>query len=404
MTPAIAIMGAGPAGLMAAEAAAKQGCAVTVYDQMPRPGRKFLLAGRGGLNLTHSEPLDVFLSRYREGGERLAPLIRAFPPEALRAWADGLGADTFVGSSGRVFPKAMKASPLLRAWLQRLAGLGVGYQGRARWTGLTDAGAMIVQAGVPGEISADAIVLALGGASWPELGSDGAWQGSLAGLGAAITPMEASNVGVLIDWPAAVSALAGAPFKTIGLSVAGERFLGEAILTAQGLEGGVVYAAGASLRRALRESGHAQIALDLQPNRTAAAMGDKLTARDPKRSLGPWLHKALGLSPPAARLVATQTTSRDPTLLAGVIKAFPLTVKSLAPLSRAISSAGGLAWDEVDGALMLKRRAGVFVAGEMLDWDAPTGGYLLQACFATGRAAGLSAAAFAAAPDKKMGG
>lgn len=391
----IAIIGAGPAGLMAAEAAASQGCSVTIFDQMPRPGRKFLLAGRGGLNLTHAEPLDAFLGRYREGAERIEPLIRAFPPQALRAWADALGAETFVGTSGRAFPKAMKASPLLRAWLQRLGGLGVRFQGGARWTGFADGGVMIVQHGAEQAAPAEAVVLALGGASWPELGSDGAWVAPLVGLGTAIAPLEASNAGVLIDWPPPVADLAGAPFKTIGLSVAGECFLGEAILTAQGLEGGVVYAAGAALRRALRANSGVKIRLDLQPNRTAAAMADKLAARDSKRSLGPWLQKVLGLSSPAARLVSTMAPSRDPQSLAALLKAFPLTVRGFASLGRAISTAGGLVWDEVDETLMLRRRPGVFVAGEMLDWDAPTGGYLLQACFATGRSAGLSAARWA---------
>ena len=395
MTPSIAIIGAGPAGLMAAEAAAEAGCAVTVYDQMPRPGRKFLLAGRGGLNLTYAEPLDAFLARYREGGDRLEPLIRAFPPEALRAWADGLGAATFVGSSGRVFPKAMKASPLLRAWLQRLGGLGVRFEGRARWAGFTDDGVALVQDGDEKHVSADAVVLACGGASWPELGSDGAWRTLMTTLGAAITPLEASNAGVLVDWPPAVAALAGAPFKTIGLTVGAARFKGEAILSAQGLEGGAIYAAGASIRKALRAGAPALIHLDLQPQREAAAMAAKLASRDPRRSLGPWLQKTLGLSAPAARLLTMMAETREPEALGRLIKAFPVAVRGMAPIARAISTAGGLNWDEVDQRLMLNRRPGVFVAGEMLDWDAPTGGYLLQACLATGRAAGQAAAAFA---------
>lgn len=393
----IAVVGAGPAGLMAAEVAALSGFRVTVYDHMPRPGRKLLLAGRGGLNLTHSEPLEAFLGRYREGAERLQPVIAAFPPKALRDWADGLGAETFVGSSQRVFPKAMKASPLLRRWLQRLGALGVRFEGRMHWTGFAEAGVRFVKDDVETVIAADALILAVGGASWPELGSDGGWRTPLRALGATITPFEASNAAMLVDWPPLVATLSGAPFKMIDLAVGAERFRGEAILTAQGMEGGVVYAASSAIRRALQHGGPARVHLDLQPNRDAASIAARLSARDPKRSLGPWLQKTLGLSPPAARLITSRLSQCGPEPIGPLIKTFPIKVHAMAPLDRAISTAGGLCWEELDDDLMLKRRPGVFAAGEMLDWDAPTGGYLMQACFATGRAAGLAAAAFAAA-------
>jgi uncharacterized flavoprotein (TIGR03862 family) len=385
---------------MAAEAAAGAGCAVTVYDQMPRPGRKFLLAGRGGLNLTHSEPLDAFLTRYREGGEQLAPLIRAFPPDALRAWADGLGADTFVGSSGRVFPKAMKASPLLRCWLQRLAGQGVVFEPRRRFAGFTDAGVLLETPDAARPLAADAYVLAFGGASWPELGSDGEWRAPLRRAGCAVESFRPSNVGIEVKWPQTVWPLHGKPFKMLDLYVGGQRFRGEAILTRSGMEGGAIYAANAALRAREAQGAPFGIALDLQPNRTESDIAARLAKRDKRRSLGRWLQKTIGLSPVSARLAVALSPDRTPSALAETIKQAKLLVYGFAGLRRAISSAGGLTWDEVDASLMLKRRPGVFVAGEMLDWDAPTGGYLLQACFATGRAAGLAAAAYA----KEKGG
>jgi uncharacterized flavoprotein (TIGR03862 family) len=385
------VIGAGPAGLIAAEIAAHAGARVTVYDRMRLPGRKFLLAGRGGLNLTHSEPLDNFLMRYREGGDGLAVHLHAFPPVALRAWADGLGAQTFVGSSGRVFPRAMKASPLLRAWLQRLSALGVHHRGGATLTAIDETGVMVEENGVASGITADAIILALGGASWPELGADGRWTRLLAGCGVEISPLVASNVGVAIDWPDSVTALAGQSLKHVAVLAGDRRFPGEVMLTASGLEGQAIYGAGAALRAAF--AADIPIALDLQPNRSEADLAARLSARDRKRSLGAFLQQSCGLSPPGARIVQALCERRDAEGLAAAIKRCLLTIKGFAPIAHAISTAGGVAWASVNDDLSLKALPHVFVCGEMLDWDAPTGGYLLQACFSTGVAASRGALA-----------
>lgn len=357
---------------------------------MRLPGRKFLLAGRGGLNLTHSEPLDHFVARYRENAAYIAPFVRAFSPTQLRAWADGLGAETFVGSTGRVFPKAMKASPLLRAWLQRLQALGVAYQGGAQLIDLDAKGAVISVGDNTHRIGASAVVLALGGASWPELGSDGSWQPMLSRAGATLTPLQASNVGVRIAWPERVSALAGQSLKHVAITVGGARFAGEAMLTAYGLEGQVIYAAGAALRAALGAG--AAVTLDLQPNREEAALAAMLSRRDPKRTLAAFLQQRCGLSAPSARLIGAADQPRTPDALAASIKRYPLRIEGFASISRAISTAGGVAWECLNADLSLKALPHVFVCGEMLDWDAPTGGYLLQACFSTGVAAGRAAA------------
>jgi hypothetical protein len=397
--PAIAIVGAGPAGLFAAETAVKAGARVTLYDRMRLPGRKFLLAGRGGLNLTHSEDIETFIARYREGGRELAPFIRAFSPQDLRAWADNLGADTFIGTSERVFPKAMKASPLLRAWLMRLDQLQVARISEATLIDLTASGGVLARAGQREEMTPHAIILALGGASWPELGADGAWQNMMRARGVDITPLSPSNAGVLIDWPAPVRALAGAPMKLIEARVGAARFRGEAMLSENGLEGGAIYAANAAIRAALHE-GACDLHLDLQPNRTEADIVERLKARDPRRTLGPWLESKLGLSKASARMVATLTQARDAEALAAAIKGLSLRVRGFAPIARAISSAGGIAWRSVNQNLSLKAAPHVFVCGEMLDWDAPTGGYLLQACFSTARHAALGAFAYACARAK----
>lgn len=389
MTRAVAIVGAGPAGLMAAEVAAAAGAQVTVYDRMRLPGRKFLLAGRGGLNLTHAEPLPAFLQRYAVGADRLAPLIAGFDPPALRAWADGLGAETFVGSSGRVFPKAMKASPLLRAWLARLAGLGVRFVGGARLADVDANAATFVSAGGPFTVTTHPLILALGGASWPELGSDGGWVTPLQARGVGVTPLAASNAGVLVPWTDDVAALAGQSLKHVAVIVGSARFAGEVMLTARGLEGQAIYAAGAAIRK--HQGDAAMIALDLQPNRTEADLTARLAARDTRRTLSAFLQKSCGLSAPSARLALSQFALRDPLALARRIKSCPLDVRGLAPVARAISTAGGIAWEGVRDDLSLKALPGVFVCGEMLDWDAPTGGYLLQACFATGVAAARGA-------------
>jgi uncharacterized flavoprotein (TIGR03862 family) len=394
----IAVVGAGPAGLFAAEIAAQVGARVTLYDRMRLPGRKFLLAGRGGLNLTHSEDLAPFITRYREGGARIENYIRAFPPHRLRAWAHDLGQETFVGSSGRVFPRAMKSSPLLRAWLGRLERLGVAFHAGCAFTKLEDERVWLKNASGEFRIDADAVILCLGGASWPELGGNGDWAEILQHAGVPVAPLHASNAGALVRWPDAMLALAGAPFKLVEVQIGDARFRGEAIVTASGLEGGAIYAANGHLRRALSCENPATIHLDLQPNRDLQDLAGRLARRDVKRSLGPFLQKNLGLSPPSARLITSADIARAPQALANAIKSFPLQVHGMAPIARAISSAGGVAWTGVNPNLSLQRYPKVFVAGEMLDWDAPTGGYLLQACFATAYAAAHGALGLTAPP------
>jgi uncharacterized flavoprotein (TIGR03862 family) len=385
--PFVAIVGAGPAGLMAAEVIAGRGHHVVVYDHMPSPARKFLMAGRGGLNLTHSEPLDIFLTRYHAAAPRLAKAIAAFPPEALRAWAEGLGQQTFVGSSGRVFPRAMKASPLLRAWLRRLEALGVSILPRHRWFGWGKAGAL--RFGTPdGErlVTPAATVLAMGGASWPRLGSDGAWVPLLRGEGIEVAPLLPANCGFELTWSDHLKARhAGAPLKRIALTFAGTTIRGEAMLTEDGLEGGAVYQLGAQLRERLVVEGHATLWLDLRPDVDRDTLLARLNGTSRKESLVNSLRKAAGLSPVAIALLheVARPLPREPMRLTALIKALPLTVTGWRPLDRAISTAGGVALAEVDEQGMLKALPGVFAAGEMLDWEAPTGGYLLQATFAT---------------------
>ncbi|WP_018390531.1 TIGR03862 family flavoprotein [Ancylobacter sp. FA202] len=388
--PRIAIVGAGPAGLMAAELLASAGCAVTLYDRMPSPARKFLIAGRGGLNLTHSEPRAPFLARYGTAADWLAPFIDAFPPARLRAWAEGLGEPIFVGSSGRVFPRSFKASPLLRAWLARLDGLGVVLKSRHRWLGWNREGALRL-AGPEGEmeVAADAVLLALGGASWPRLGSDGGWADLLGEQGVAIAPLRPANSGVRIDWSAPFRArFAGAPLKRIALSVGEARVRGEAMIDGAGLEGGAVYALSATLREAIAVHGTAILHIDLRPDVAADALAARLAASRKGESTSNRLRKAAGLAPAAAGLLREAgPLPADPAVLAHLIKALPLAATGMAGLERAISTAGGVTRAMIDDQLMLKARPGVFVAGEMLDWEAPTGGYLLQASFATGHAA-----------------
>ena len=386
--PQIAIIGAGPAGLIAAERLAQAGHRVTVYDRMASPARKFLLAGRGGLNLTHSEPLDRFVRRYRDAADWLAPALDAFPPQALRDWADGLGADTFVGSSGRVFPKALKASPLLRAWLARLDTLGVSFRPRMRWLGFDD-GALVFD-GPQGteQVRAQATLLALGGASWPRLGSDGSWVDILAGRGVAVAPLRPANGGFRVAWSDyLIARFAGTPLKRIALSFGGKSVAGEAMIDRAGIEGGAIYALSSRLREAILRDGAAELAVDLRPDLDVGALTAKLAKRRKGETLSNHLRKA-GLSPVAIALLREGGALPDtPEALAQRIKDVPLRLEGLFPLERAISTAGGIPRDEIDGGFMLKRIPGVFVAGEMLDWEAPTGGYLLQGCFATGMAA-----------------
>jgi hypothetical protein len=384
---------------MAAEAAAEAGAAVTVLDHMPSPARKLLIAGRGGLNLTHSEPLERFLDRYGTARDRLAPFIRAFPPEALIAWCEALGQPTFVGSSGRVFPRAMKASPLLRAWLARLAAQGVALRTRHRWMGLAPDGAARF-ATPEGEAlhRADAIVLALGGASWPRLGSDGGWTALLPEV--AIAPLRPANMGFAVAWSDHLRArFAGTPLKRIALAFGGTTLRGEAMVTDQGIEGGAVYALSAPLRDAIAAQGQATLQVDLRPDLDREALAARINARPAAVTLSNHLRRAAGLPPVAVALVQEALHAGAPRDdLAALVKALPLRLVAPFGIARAISSAGGIAWAELDEALMLHRHPGVFAAGEMLDWEAPTGGYLLQACFATGRAAGRAAAGLTAAP------
>lgn len=378
---------------MAAEAAAQAGAAVTIAEHMPSPARKLLIAGRGGLNLTHSEALPVFLTRYGSAAPHLAPHIHAFPPEALIAWCEGLGEACFVGSSGRVFPRAMKASPLLRAWMARLGALGVRLLPRHRWLGFASDGAarFATPAGEERQIQSSATILALGGASWPRLGSDGAWPALLPGI--ETRPFAPANMGFTIPWSDRLrQRFAGTPLKRIALSFEGITQRGEAMITDAGIEGGAVYALSAKLREALAHQPHVSLALDLRPDLSLADLTTRLAGRQGSLSLSNHLRRNAGLAPVGIALVQEALRQANATLdLAAWIKALPLQVTGPFPIARAISSAGGLVWSELDEYLMLRRFPGVFACGEMLDWEAPTGGYLLQACFSTGRAAGLAA-------------
>jgi len=388
----VAVIGAGPAGLMAAEVLAQAGCEVAVYDRMPSVGRKLLMAGRGGLNLTHSEPLTQFLPRYGAAAERLTPLIEAFSPSDLIAWAEGLGQPTFVGSSGRIFPKALKASPLLRAWLGRLGNRGVDVHTRHDWTGW-DADGRLRFAKPEGEVTAcpDATVLALGGASWPKLGSTGDWAVRLATEGVAVSPLKAANVGFDVAWSDVMrDRFAGAPLKGVAATFGRVRLRGEAMVTRHGLEGGVIYALSAAIRDAIAQDGSARLWLDLRPDARAEDLVAKLSVQPANQSLANRLRKALHLTPLETNLLREahgKDLPTDPAALATAIKGAPLTLTGVRPIERAISTAGGVAFEALDADLMLTARPGVFVAGEMLDWEAPTGGYLLQASFATGAAA-----------------
>ena len=397
------VVGAGPAGLAAAEALASSGRRVVIYDAAPSPARKFLLAGRGGLNLTHSEPLvPGFIARYGAAAERLAAAIERFPPAALRAWAAELGEETFVGSSGRVFPKSFKSTPLLRAWLGRLGRLGVTLKVRRRLIGLSDGGRVLRFRTPEGEeeASAAAIVLAFGGASWPRLGGDGAWVAWLRDAGVEVAPLKPANCGFRADWsPSFRARFAGQPLKAIALSHAGRAVRGEAMIDAEGIEGGAVYALSASLRDAIERDGAATLSIDLKPDLTQEALAARLVRR-PGQSASTFLRKAAGLAPAAIALLREPGPLPDgPEALAARIKRVDVRLTAPAPIERAISSAGGVAWREIDARFMLGKLPGVFVAGEMIDWEAPTGGYLLQACFSTGRAAGQGAAEWLARRD-----
>jgi uncharacterized flavoprotein (TIGR03862 family) len=393
----VAVIGAGPAGLMAAEAMARDDIAVTLYDAMPSAARKFLMAGRGGLNLTHSEPLAAFLARYGDATPHLSRAIEAFPPAMLRAWSEALGQPTFVGSSGRVFPNAFKASPLLRAWLRRLASSGVRFAMRHRWRGWDDSRRLTFDSpdGLT-SVSADATVLAVGGASWPRLGSNGAWVEILERQGIGVSALVPANCGFTVAWSDIFSGrFAGQPLKNVELLFGSKKVRGEAVITRTGIEGGAVYALAAPLRDSIAASGRAALSIALRPDIGPEQLAARLSAPRGKQSFSGFLRKAAGLAPvrigllnevaARSKINLSATSAAD---LAALINAVPISLIGTAPLERAISTAGGIRFDEVDEHYMLRRLPGVFAAGEMLDWEAPTGGYLLQACFATGAAAG----------------
>jgi hypothetical protein len=390
----VAVIGAGPAGLMAAEVLSQAGQQVHVFDAMPSVGRKFLLAGKGGLNLTHSEPFDVFASRYGARRPQIEPLLQAFDAQALRAWAHDLGITTFIGTSGRVFPAEMKAAPLLRAWLHRLRAAGVQLHMRHRFLGWTEDAALRL-ASAQGEqaVRADAVVLALGGASWPRLGSDGAWVPLLEQRGVAVAPLAPANCGfdVRNGWSEYFSSrYAGRPFKSVAIRFRQFARKGEFVATATGIEGSLVYAASALLRDEIRARGSATFELDLLPAKTPAQVHAEVSHPRGSRSLASHLKSRLGIEGIKLALLhelLPRQDIHDPARLAAAIKALPVTLAAPRPIEEAISTAGGVRFEALDQNLMLRAAPGVFCAGEMLDWEAPTGGYLLTACFATGRAA-----------------
>lgn len=395
----IAIVGGGPAGLMAAEAAAGSGQAVTVFEAMPTPGRKLLMAGKSGLNITHAEARADFDGRYGQAQTRLQAALDAFSAQSVRNWCAGLGVETFVGSSGRVFPKAMKASPLLRAWLRRLAEQGVMLEVRHRWTGF-DGDALVFETPQGRRVERfDAVVLALGGASWPQLGSDAAWTSRLAARDVSIVPFRPANCGFEVGWsPLFAERFAGQPVKAVVASSDAGVFPGEFVISRDGIEGSLVYAHSAGLRDRLDRDGNAALVLDLAPGRTQDRLARELARQPAKTSLSNRLRKAAGLDGVKAGLLRElmpDAARLEPEGLAASIKALILPVQRPRPIERAISVAGGVDWGSVDEGLMLAALPGIFAAGEMLDWEAPTGGYLLTACLATGRLAGQAAARFA---------
>ena len=391
----IAIVGAGPAGLMAAETLVAAGHKPVLFDAMPTPARKFLMAGKSGLNITHSEPLEKFLRRYGDRKENIATAIHGFTPDAIQKWCDTLGVATFVGSSGRIFPKAMKASPLLRTWLKRLTEGGVTLRTRHKWTGWTEAaGSKCLEFDTPPGIvlaRAGVTILALGGASWPKLGSDGAWREILASRGVEIAPFKPANCGFTVPWSNHFKdRFAGAPIKSSILSSGAQSLKGDFVISNYGVEGSAIYTLSRALREQIEKNGKAVLTLDLTPDRTAVALAERLGKPQGKRSFSTHMKRATGLSGAKAGLLRECLAPKvlaDPSALASAIKALPVTLTSPRPIAEAISSAGGISFEAVDDRLMLKALPGTFVAGEMLDWEAPTGGYLLTAAMAQGKQA-----------------
>lgn len=391
----VTIIGGGPTGLMAAEVLSQAGVRVDLYDGMPSVGRKFLLAGVGGMNITHSEAYPAFLSRYAERAPQMAPLLRGFGAEALCEWIHGLGIETFVGTSGRVFPTDMKAAPLLRAWLKRLRDQGVVIHTRHRWTGWNAEGDLLIHS-PEGEkaVRSDAVLLALGGGSWSRLGSDGAWLKLLEDKGVPYVALQPSNCGFEVsDWSELmVSKFAGAPLKNVAIGLGDDKpRLGECVVTATGIEGSLIYALSAPIREAINRDGAATVHIDLLPSKPLDKVQAALAKPRGSRSMSKHLHIQLGLDGVKAALLrelAPADHFNDPAQLAVDIKALPLTLVKTRPIDEAISTAGGVPFEALDERLMLKQLPGVFCAGEMLDWEAPTGGYLLTGCFASGRAAG----------------
>ncbi|MGE4351407.1 MAG: NAD(P)/FAD-dependent oxidoreductase [Bdellovibrionales bacterium] len=392
MTRNAVIVGGGPAGLIAAEILAQKGVKVRVYDSMPSVGRKFLLAGaHGGLNLTHSEPLADFIPRYGAASGFLEPCLNAFPPDGLRTWAQDLGQETFIGTSGRVFPVGMSAKPLLRKWLSRLETLGVSFVLKHRWQGWRDEGTLLFLNADAQEIDvkADAVLLALGGASWPRTGSDGSWYEILESANIPLTPLAPANCGFEVPWSSYISRFAGEPLKSATITFAGQSRQGDLMITDKGVEGGAIYALSAPIRRALEKDAQATLEIDLRPHLSVEELTERLNVPRKAQSFSTYLRKAAGINSLAVALLrecvpADRLPVNDVPALAELVKKLPLTVTRPAPLARAISTAGGVQFDALDDHFMLRAKPGVFVAGEMMDWEAPTGGYLMQGCFSTG--------------------
>ena len=407
LIPTIAIIGGGPAGLMAADMLT--GAAVTVFDAMPSVGRKFLMAGKGGMNITHSEPLADFIARYRHRSDNLAPLLSAFGPLELREWLKQLGVDTFVGTSGRVFPTDMKAAPLLRAWLHRLKASGIKFQTRHRWVGWSeDDGLHFVTPQGEKIVHCDATIFALGGGSWARLGSDGTWVELFSQHGITVSPLRPANCGFDTSWSDHFrEKYAGAPVKTVSITFIdahgnSHRQMGEFVITATGIEGSLIYALSAELRDTILDQGSVEIFLDLAPARSGEQLATALAKNRGSKSLANHLRSRVGIDGVKAGLLRElgHTQMQNPDSLAQILKALPLRLSGIRPLDDAISSAGGIPFETLDEKMMLKDFPGLFCAGEMLDWEAPTGGYLLTACFASGRAAGLGARAWLGMAEK----